>query len=71
MVENVLEGLTAAEDSGVVVPAFTNAEKLKCWSEYTKRWYNDCEGIHSICLGGRWYSRQDEIIKNNCQLNDS
>lgn len=71
VVENVLEGLSAAKDSGVVVPAFTNAEKLKCWSDYTKSWYNDCEGVNSICLGGRWYSRQDEIIKKNCQLNDS
>jgi len=71
VVENVLEGLSAAKDSGVVNPACTNPETLQCWSEYTKRWYNDCEGINSICLGGRWYSRQDEIIKNNCQLNDS
>ncbi|WPU66383.1 polysaccharide deacetylase family protein [Peredibacter starrii] len=41
-----------------------------CYSEQYKRRYQECEGGASICLGGRWYSRQDPMILLNCNLKD-
>jgi len=68
LVENILEGLGVAQEAGAVKPSCTNSVNPQCFSEYTKRWYNNCEGVDSICFGGRWYSRQDPLILNNCRL---
>lgn len=45
-------------------------KKVGCFSEQYQKYYKDCEGGDSICLGGRWYSRRDPIVVNNCNLKD-
>jgi hypothetical protein len=44
--------------------------KKGCFSEQYQKYYKDCEGGDSICLGGRWYSRRDPIVIMNCNIND-
>lgn len=37
-----------------------------CWSEYTHTEYALCEGASSICIDGKWFKRDDKVVKEIC-----
>ncbi|WP_408095423.1 polysaccharide deacetylase family protein [Peredibacter sp. HCB2-198] len=64
------ELIATVTQAGTATPECPPEKDQTCYSEQYKRRYQECEGGASICLGGRWYSRQDPMILLNCNLKD-
>jgi peptidoglycan/xylan/chitin deacetylase (PgdA/CDA1 family) len=64
-VSNVLNGIQAVEKLGQPTCSEVAPEK-SCWSEQYKKYYAHCSGGDSVCFEGKWKSRTDPIIQENC-----
>jgi peptidoglycan/xylan/chitin deacetylase (PgdA/CDA1 family) len=71
-VENVIKTMDSVKSAGLV-----NCEENKvisCHSQYTDKYYADCEGDESICYQGKWYKRQsilDLVDENYIKIKDA
>lgn len=68
-VEQVMQGMNSVKEIGKKQCTEEVSDK-SCYSEQYKKTYPHCSGGDSVCFEGKWYSRTDPIIKENCQLKD-
>ena len=63
----VKSGLSTLEETKDLTPkqCVTEVDK-SCFSEQYKKRYPHCTGGDSVCFEGKWLSRTDPIIINNC-----
>jgi len=53
------------------LPAIFKEEKQNfCFSEQYQKRYEQCSGGDSICFEGKWYSRMDPYVIENCNLDN-
>lgn len=64
-VEIAIEGLSAVEKVGQKTCPEKPTDK-SCWSEQYQKYYPHCSGGDSVCFEGKWKSRVDPIIQENC-----
>lgn len=65
--ETIQDILRVAAGSGVVeCKEDRTTNPVSCYSEYTQKEYQDCEGESSICYHGRWYSKEDPLVVQKC-----
>ena len=60
-----IDGLQSVEKIG----QHSCQEKItdkSCWSEQYQKYYPHCSGGDSVCFEGKWKSRLDPIIQENC-----
>lgn len=51
---------------GVICHEKENDSSLKCYSEYTKMYHDQCDGKASICIYGKWRARADPLVFKTC-----
>ena len=60
-----IDGLKEIENPSI--PQCAEQEDKTCYSEQYQRRYEHCTGGDSVCFEGKWLSKSDPIIINNCQ----
>lgn len=68
-IENVIKGLESV-NQGSQLKCDPKVIDKSCYSQQYQKSYPHCSGGDSVCFEGKWYSRTDPVIKNNCNLKD-
>ena len=67
-VEQTISGLNSVKNLGSNQCSGSDEQTDKsCYSEQYKKRYPHCSGGDSVCFEGKWYSRSDPMIKENCK----
>ena len=67
--ETSLSGLSAGKCEKLPT-IFKEEKQTFCFSEQYQKRYEQCSGGDSICYEGKWYSRMDPYVIENCNLDN-